>query len=424
MKSLKRAQPPLSIIEAGSFPDVEKARLGNGIPVFIIEAGTEDILRLEFVFRAGQVKEYLPLLASTTNLMLTEGSETYSAEKLNRELDFHGAFVNLSAEKDTASVVILCLARHLGKILDLSGEILFRPVFPEKELNNLMKKRLRWFLNSREKVTLLSLDQFFETIFGKNHPYGRQALAADFDLRSAELLRDFHSMHYTPDEMTIIVSGKIPGDTLKMMDRRFGNVERNYIYVEDPCSILKSSSERKVHIIKPEAVQTSVRIGSVTINKRHSDYFGLKIVDTILGGYFGSRLMKNIREDKGLTYGIYSAVTSFDLAGYKLISTEVSPLNVRRTIDEIYREISLIQTEPVKETEMDVVRNYMSGELIRMFDGPFALAESFKSIWDFGLGVEYFSKFAEKIRKITPEEIMSLARIYYNIDEMYEITAG
>ena len=162
----------------------------------------------------------------------------------------------------------------------------------------------------------------------------------------------------------------------------------------------------------------------MTINKSHPDYPGLKILNVILGGYFGSRLMKNIREDKGYTYGIHSSVNSLALGGYKVISAEVSRVNIRKAIDEIYREIRILQTTPVGDNELDLVRTYMAGEMVRMFDGPFAVAESFKSVWEFGLDYEYYYRFAEIVKTITPEEIQQLANDYYNIDDLYEIIVG
>jgi predicted Zn-dependent peptidase len=134
--------------------------------------------------------------------------------------------------------------------------------------------------------------------------------------------------------------------------------------------------------------------------------------------------MKNIREEKGYTYGISSTVSSLDLSGYKVISTEVSIKNCQKSIDEIYKEIKLLQSVPVKKEEMAVVRNYMSGEMVRMFDGPFALAESFRSAWEFGLDNNYYYRLAEKIKTIEPDEIIELARTYYNIDDLYEVTVG
>jgi len=148
------------------------------------------------------------------------------------------------------------------------------------------------------------------------------------------------------------------------------------------------------------------------------------VVDSILGGYFGSRLMKNIREEKGYTYGISSSLSSLDLSGYKVISTEVGQKYYQKTIDEIYKEIRLLQNNPVTKEELAVVRNYMSGEMVRMFDGPFALAESFKSAWEFGLDNSYYYRMAEKIKTIDADEITELAKTYYNIYDLYEVTVG
>jgi predicted Zn-dependent peptidase len=424
MNNLQIVQPPVFPVEKVVIPDAKSFRLNNGVPVYLIEAGTEDIMRIEFIFKAGLVKEDLPLLASTCNMMLSEGSKNYSSEELNRLLDYYGIFLNQSAEKDSAGIVLFFLNKHIEKVLELSREILFYPVFPEPELNSLMKKRLRWYLVNREKVQTLAIDQFFESLFGKNHPYGHQVIESDFENITPSYLSDFHRGNYSTGNMAVIISGKINNRTTELLDFFFGNIDSGGTDKEDNCNLIRGEKLKKVHISKPGTVQTSVRIGSTTINKRHSDYPGLKVLDSILGGYFGSRLMKNIREEKGYTYGISSSLSSLDLSGYKVISTEVGQKNCQKTIDEIFREIKLLQNVPVMKEEMAVVRNYMSGEMVRMFDGPFALAESFRSAWEFDLDNSYYYRLAEKIKTITPNEIIELARTYYNIDELYEITVG
>jgi zinc protease len=424
MNSLQRTQPPVFPIGKVTIPEAKSYKLNNGIPVYTIEAGTEDIMRLEFIFRAGQVKESLPLLASTCNTMLSEGSLNYSSEELNRLLDYYGVFLNQSAEKDSAGIVLFFPNKHIQKVLELSHEILYNPVFPEPELSSLMKKRFRWYLVNREKVQNLAIDQFFESLFGKSHPYGRQITPTDFENITSALLSNFHTKYYTPENMTVIISGKIHNMTADLLNSYFGVISPGDIKTEDPVGVIKSEKAKKVHISKPEMVQTAIRIGSATINKRHPDYPGLKILDSVLGGYFGSRLMKNIREEKGYTYGISSSLSSLDLSGYKVISTEVGSKNCQKTKDEIYKEIRLLQSVYVKEDEMAVVRNYMSGEMLRMFDGPFALAESFRSAWEFGLDNNYYYRLAEKIKSIDADEIIELARTYYNIEELYEITVG
>ena len=424
MNNLQRIQPPVFPVEKVLIPEAKFFSLSNGVPVYLIEAGTEDIMRIEFIFKAGLIREDLPLLASTCNMMLSEGSKNYSSEELNRLLDYYGIFLNQSAEKDSAGIVLFFLNKHIEKVLELSREILFHPVFPEPELNSLMKKRLRWYLVNREKVQTLAIDQFFESLFGKNHPYGHQVIESDFENLTPSFLSDFHRRNYTTRNMAVIISGKINNRTAELLDLIFANIGSGGTDKEDNSNLMRGEKIKKVHINKPGTVQTSVRIGSTTINKRHSDYPGLKVLDSILGGYFGSRLMKNIREEKGYTYGISSSISSLDLSGYKVISTEVSHKNCQKTIDEILKEIKVLQNVPVKKEEMAVVRNYMSGEMLRMFDGPFALAESFRSAWEFGLDNSYYHRLAEKIKTITPDEIIELARTYYKIDDLYEITVG
>ena len=424
MNNLQRMQPPVFPVKKVVIPEAKSFSLNNTTPVYMIEAGTEDIMRLEFVFRAGQVKEYLPLLASTCNMMLSEGSQNYSSEELNRSLDYYGVFLNQISEKDCSGIVLFFLNKHIEKVLELSREILFRPVFPEAELDSLMKKRLRWYLVNREKVQNLAMDQFFESLFGKNHPYGYQIRERNFENITPSLLSDFHTKYYTPKNMAVIISGKIHSKTVELLNSYIGNISSIENDKETSVNLIKGEKLKKVHINKPGTVQNAIRIGSTTINKRHPDYSGLKILDSILGGYFGSRLMKNIREEKGYTYGISSSLSSLDLAGYKVISTEVGQKNCQKAIDEIYKEIKLLQNVAVNKEEMAVVRNYMSGEMVRMFDGPFALAESFRSAWEFGLDNSYYYRLAEKIKSIDPDEIIELARTYYNIDDLYEITVG
>lgn len=420
----RKFQPSVFPFNARINVPVEERILNNGASLFLMESGTEDIMRMEFVFRAGMIQEHLPLLATSVNMMLTEGTEKYSSEELNTILDYYGIFINQVAEKDNAGLTVYFLNRHLEKVLGIVREILFHPVFPEKELRTLINKRLSWFRINKEKVHHLASEQFFESLFGSHHPYGRQVLERDFGEINSALLRDFHTRFYIPEKMAVIISGRIHEDTVNMFQKYFGELRSQGNYIEDFVGQINGDSTRKKHINKKGALQTALRIGSTAINKRHPDYPGLKILNVVLGGYFGSRLMKNLREDKGYTYGIQSTVSSLDLCGFKVISTEVGKAYTDLAADEIYREVLRLQSEPVPDEEMKVVRQYMSGEMVRMFDGPFAIAESFKAAWEFGLDFSYFKDLMEKVMTITPDEITELARKYYKIEDLYEITAG
>ena len=424
MKLKRKMQPEIRPVELESIPEAELFYLKNGIPIYIIDAGSEELMRVEFIFDAGQVKEDFPLVASTTNAMLLEGSLNYTAKEINNAFDFYGAFVNLFIQKDSSGVTVFFLNKYIEKILELCYEILFRPVFPEQELNSLQKKRLQLYLMNRQKVQNLATDKFFESVFGPLHPYGKQIFSDDFENVTTTRLLNFHSDFYAKGNMSIIISGKIHKDTKAILNNFFGehNCKSRMPDIENVPIV--GNKNRKEFIEKKGALQSAIRIGSATINKRHTDYNGLMILDTLLGGYFGSRLMKNIREEKGYTYGINSSVMSLNQSGYKVIATETGKKYTTKTLDEIYKEIRLLQTNPVEPKELDVIRSYMTGEMVRMFDGPFALAESFRAVWEFGLDNNYYYNLAKKIKTIDPDEIIFLAKTYYNIDDLYEITVG
>jgi len=417
-------KPLIKQVGPGKIPEPLLVLLKNGIPVYLTYSGTEDIERIEFSFDAGNIHEGKPLLSSTTNLMLTEGTRKFKSTDINRLLDTWSAFFHPYIERDRAGFVIYFLNRHIEKILSIAGEILFHPVFPASELNLLMKKRYRTFLIERDKVSKLAADQFFELIFGNQHPYGRHTVPDDFSNLDCELLRDFHKLNYRPDKLAIFVSGRIHEDILLLLNKYFGEIAVQPVVSEMPPELPARQKKRIMHIEKKGALQSAIKIGAPSINKRHEDYRGLKILNVILGGYFGSRLMRNIREEKGYTYGINSSVISFNLSGFISISSEVSNKFTQNAVDEIYKEIRRLQNEPVPEEELSVVRNYMLGELVRMFDGPFAAAESFRSAWEFGFDNSYYTRFADKIMTIEPDEIKALAQKYYNIDGLYEVTAG
>lgn len=417
-------KPPIKPVRTVDVAKPETVHLDNGVPVFLIDSGTEDIERIEFSYDAGSIHEKIHLTASTTNLMLTEGSEKYTSGMINRLIDTWSAAFNLSPERDRAGLVVFFLNRYSVKVLDIISEILLHPVFPEKELAVLMKKRYNRFLVNMERVSFLASEAFFEMIFGGKHPYGIMTSEKDYTIKDSSELRNFHSAFYRPENLAIFVSGKITNNIVPLLNRHFGQgknqIERNYPLPGLPEGI----RIRSRRIEKKDALQSALRIGSASINKKHSDYHGLKVLNVILGGYFGSRLMKNIREEKGYTYGIGSSLVSLRQSGYFSISAEVSNLFTQNAIDEIYREIKRLQTETVRKAELTVVRNYMMGELMRTFDGPFATAESFRAAWEFGFDTEYYKKYAETIMSIRADELQALANKYLDINNMCEVVAG
>ena len=417
-------QPGIRPVSPGSLNEPDKILLDNGVQAYYFNSGSDPLAKIDFIFDAGQLFEERPLLASVTNLMLTEGSEAYDAESLNKALDYFGAMPGLFSEKDQAGLSVAFLVKHTRDILDLCLEILFRPVFPGKELDIVRERKLQSFLLSRQRVQSLASDKFFESVFGSDHPYGRIIGHDDFREISRENVAGHHAMNYSPRSLTIIISGMVDSNLLTSLNATIGKVNIQVNKATNIPALTSINEPRFSYVEKKDALQNAIRVGSATINKKHPDYHALKITDTILGGYFGSRLMKNIREEKGYTYGISSSVVSLSQSGYKVISAEVGRKHTNATLKEIQNEIKLLQEEKVGAEELGIVKNYMLGELVRMFDGPFSYAETFRSAWEFGLDLEYYRQMEKKINSITPDEIIHIARTYYKVDELHTVIAG
>ncbi|MBM3434856.1 MAG: insulinase family protein [Bacteroidetes bacterium] len=420
----RKTQPKINLLDNFNFQAPEFFKLDNGIPVYQIHTGTQDITKIEFIFKAGSWFEEKPLIAKFTNKMLKEGTRSFTSEQLHEKVDFYGAHLETSSDKDMAYVVLYSLNRHLLNILPVFEEVIFQPVFPEKELSIRIQNKKQEFLINCEKVKYVARWKFNELIFGKSHPYGRFFGISDFDDITSSDLSGFHEKNYTVCNCTIIVAGKVPGNIIALLNQYFGKYHRNPSDNINPENKISPQNKSRVHIHKDNAIQSAIRIGKVLINKMDPDYIKLKILNTLFGGYFGSRLMTNIREEKGYTYGIGSSLVSLQNSGFFFISSEVGSEVTQQAINEIYLEIEKLQDDLVSMKELGLVQNYMLGTFLRNLDGPFALSESYKSLIEYGLDSGYLKNYVHAIKTVKPEELRLLAQKYLDRNTLYEIKVG
>jgi zinc protease len=162
----------------------------------------------------------------------------------------------------------------------------------------------------------------------------------------------------------------------------------------------------------------------LAINRKHEDFSGLQILNTVLGGYFGSRLMNNIREDKGYTYGIGSGISSLQQAGYLFMATEVGADVCSAALTEIYKEIELLKNEPIGEEELNLVRNYMLGSMLGSLENVFSHADKFKNIYFSGLDYDYYTNYIATVKAITAEDLLAIANKYLTTDHFIEVVIG
>lgn len=421
----RKTSPAFKTLEKIDMIRASEKKLRNNIPVYAINAGTQEIIKIEFLFAAGMYQQQMPLQAATVNSMLEEGTSKMNAAQIADAVDFYGAFLEVGVEQDHASVVLYTLNKHLKVTLPVVEQVIKDAVFPQSELETHLKNKKQKFLVNNQKVATIARKRFGELVFGEKHPYGRDVKDNDFEKIKREDLIDFYSGRYRSNNCKIILAGKVNDEVYKQLDELFGGNDWNAIKeIREESSAIISTTEKEQLIFKEEAVQSAIRIGKIMFNKTHADFQPMQVLNTIYGGYFGSRLMSNIREDKGYTYGIGSGMVSLKNAGYFFISTEVGVDVCKDAVKEIYFEMNRLKEELVSEDELQLVKNYMLGTFLRNVDGPFALADRFKGILEYNLGYEYFDNYLATVRGITSSDIRDLANKYFDKNSMIELVVG
>jgi predicted Zn-dependent peptidase len=294
--------------------------------------------------------------------------------------------------------------------------------FPEEELEvyrQNAKQRLSVNLRKCEFVAGRLIDSY---LYGLDHPYGRFSNPEDYDKLNCEAIRSFYQKYYLNGSCAIFVAGKLPSNLKDILDGFFGNLSWTKPSFQLP-EINITPAEEKKYIIQndPAAVQGAIRIASPFPNRHHPDFKRAAVLNTVFGGYFGSRLMNNIREDKGYTYGIYSYLHNHIQHSAWLISTEAGKDVCKATVDEVYREMEILREKEIPAEELALVRNYLVGTLLGDMDGPFHIMSRWKNIILNRLDENYFNETVEVIKTISARELRELANEYLRPDRFYEL---
>lgn len=421
----RKIAPSFNKIEKIDFLKPEQLELSNGLPVFTFFAENNKVVRIDLVFDAGTWFQPNVLVANFTNTLLREGSRNMLSAEIAQKLDLYGAYLSLRTEKDKAVVTLYSLHKHFNKLVKVLAEIIKFPVFPEHELRIHANKRREQFRIDSEKVKVLAHRKFQEVLFSGTHPYGQLALLEDFDQVRNKQIYDFHQKAYNAGNCKLYISGFVDTEILALTEEYFGQSDwQGEALHRNITNVPASLPDMRYWVRRKDSVQAAIRVGKLLFNQTHPDFIDMRMLNTLLGGYFGSRLMANLREEKGYTYGIHSSVVSQLHAGFFAISTEVGAEFVEPTLCEISNEIKTLQTIPVGQEELERVKSYFAGNMLKSFDGPFATADSFRSVTDYGLDEGYFERVIERVQAVTPKRLLDLAQKYLHFDSMKVVVAG
>jgi predicted Zn-dependent peptidase len=328
--------------------------------------------------------------------------------------------VNRACYNETATISLHCLNKHVGELLPVVKEMITESTLPSEELaiyQQNMKQRLKVSLKKSDFVAGRLIDTY---LYGEKHPYGKYSSAEDFDALERDQLLHFYNQYYTQGKLMLFVAGKLPDNIFALLDQYFGDLPNNPIEVKQHPIVLADQKKYRV-TNDPNGVQGSIRIARSFPNRHHPDFLKVQVLNALFGGFFGSRLMSNIREDKGYTYGIHSYLHNHIQHSAWMVSTEAGKDVAEATVAEVYKEMKLLREELVDEEELLLVRNYLMGSILGDLDGPFQIIGRWKNIILNGVPETYFYDSINTIKTISAEELKELAEKYLVPDDFYEL---
>ena len=422
---LDRKTPP-AIHDAIEFeyklPPINREQFANGMQLYWLDAGVQDVVQIDWIFHAGLWHEQKPSVAQAAAGLLKNGTSKYTAEQIHEALEFYGAQLKVTAGNDFATVTLYSLTKHLPELLPMVFEIITGATFPEEEVEIHKRNAIQRLLVNLRQCEFVANQKIDALLFGALHPYGRYSKKENIEaLTSADLI-SFYKANYTLSNARMFMAGKVGQKEVKLINDVFG---KNTIHGTAAKENLFTPSPEitKVHNIinDPNGVQGAVRIGRLFPNRHHPDYTPMVVLNTLFGGYFGSRLMSNIREDKGYTYGIYSSLSPEINGGSFVIHTETGRDVVEKAITEVYREMDALCNEAASEDEILLVKNYLLGGLLADLDGPFSILQRWRTLILNGFTEDYFNNNINIYKAVTAKELQLLAQKYFDKKDFYEV---
>ena len=422
-KTLDRKKAP-AIVDAVHFnlqlKPYTRFVLKNGVEVYTINAGAEEVLAIEWIFFAGNSYEEKNLVAASANFLLKNGTTSKTAFQINEHFDYYGSYLNRSCYNETATISLHSLNKHVGELLPAVRELVTDSTLPEEELDiykQNMKQRLKVNLKKSDFVAGRLIDAY---LFGEDHPYGKYSRAEDFDQLQRDTLVNFYKKYYQQGKMIIFAAGRLPANLEELLNQNFGDLPNNQ--VKDIIHAVKPAAEKNYRVVNDEkSMQGSIRLARPFPNRHHPDFLKVQVLNNVFGGFFGSRLMLNIREDKGYTYGIHSYLQSHVHDSAWLISTEAGKEVLDATIAEVLKEMKRLREEPVDEEELLLVQNYMMGGTLGELDGPFQIIARWKNIILNNLDEQYFYNSINTVKSVTAAELQELAQKYLKEEDFYNL---
>ncbi len=419
----RRHAPPFREIADLVMPAPEIRHLSHGVPLYCIPGSSQELVKLEVVFQVGRLHETQPLAARATGRLIREGTAGLDGSTIADLTDFYGGSISTTDSMDHTGLTLHCLTRFFGDLLPVLSALILEPSFPEKEFQLFIRNNQQRLSEDLAKNEVVAYREMTALIFGADHPYGWNSFPDTYANLKRENILTFWKNHFVRGNALLIISGQYDDAMIQSIDDQLVHHLRAGIS-ETVFPAPAAVQQRILHVSERDSLQNAVRIGRLLFDRNHPDYYPMHAVNLLLGGYFGSRLMTQIREELGLTYNIYSHIDAMRHSGYFYISAEVSKEETARTLDEIRKEIIKLREEPVDAEELLMMQRFAAGNLLHLLDGPFNRADTLKNLLIEGGTFADFNQLVQAIRKLTASNVQELANKWLDPELLVEVVIG
>lgn len=402
----------------------EALKHANGLKTFLFHTDDLELMKFEFVFENKYDEGKIPLINVVLSSMLKEGTVARSSAQIAADIDFYGAYLMPEYSFDYTALTLYTIRKYAAKVLPIVADILMNSIFPQEELDTYIRNNKQNLQIALQKNDVVARRLFYYNLFGDNQ-YGSTPSIADYDTISREDLLALVKRQIQPSNCTLLIAGKVDETIRDLVNNLFGeNWQRGDVFINPPILLSEITSGKILLETKEDALQSAIRMGGYTVGRDHRDFPAIQFVNMLLGGFFGSRLMRNIREDKGYTYSIGSAVVSLKHSAFMTLSSEVGVDVTKATLVEIENEFRYLREDLASEAEIDLVRNYMQGSLLGSLESIFSHVDKFKAVYFSGLDFSYYGYYQDVVRDMTPKSVQDVAIQYFDFENMVKAIVG
>jgi zinc protease len=422
------APPRLGVPAPLQLPPVQTRELPNGLKIALVEHHELPVADFVLVVRSGSERDPARHsgLATLTADMLTEGAGTRTSLQISDQEAFLGASLGAASGWDATRIVLHTPTAQLDSALALFADVALRPTFPARELDRLRKERLTELLQMRDRAPDIADRAFSMLVFGEAHPYGRSLVGSErtvANITRSDVQR-FYRANFRPNNAVLLAVGDLTMDDLERRARAlFGAWERGTVppptFTEPP----KAANTTIYLIDKPGAPQSSVRIGGVGVPRSTDDYFALVVANTVLGGSFTSRLMQNLRESKGYTYGARSQFDMRQSAGPFRAAAEVTGAKTDSALIEFMKELRAIR-DTVPRAELEKTKRYLQLQLPGRLETTSDIAAQLVPLATYDIPLDFYNSYAQRIEQVTQADVRRVMDRYVNPDQAVVVIVG